>query len=137
MQGIVGGLLSGQEQISATTILESTIKQNVGVVKGTVSVARPIKTEISIGVSLGNKPDKPGQLKLRQLKIGANNLKGKAALGALGIKAKAESVLQNPNKALADALKTQLEPRGVNLKGLGVAFINGDKLFIKLVGEAA
>lgn len=74
---------------------------------------------------------------MRQLKVNANNLLGKAAIRRMKIENKVRTTLQNPNKALANALKGQLEPRGVKLGGMGAAFVNGDKLFIKLVGGAA
>ena len=135
MHGVIAGLLAGTDKVTANiSSMEVRIEHKEGHVVGGVSVEKPIKAKIGIDLTLGN-GEKPNQLKLVELKVTQEaGFAAKVALGALNIKGKAERVLEDPNKALQQALSAQLEPKGVRLTGVELTF--GERaLLAKLQGK--
>ncbi len=123
MKGVVGGLLTGQDTVKASIPTMSVeIGNQQGVVKGSVSVEKPIKADIGIGLTLGN-AQQAQRLRLVALDIQEKaKFPAKMALKAINIKGKAEKALRDPNQALLTALNGQLESRGVQLTGIGLNF---------------
>lgn len=136
MKGVVSGLLEGQEAVHATVpTMNVQIENGKGIINGSVQVEKPIKATIDLECTLGNDND-PNKIRLVDLDVKTKaGFVAKAALKAANIEGRARNVLSDPNIALSDALKKQLEPKGVVLTGSSLHF--GDKtLNISLSGKA-
>lgn len=135
MQGVVTGLLSGQDKVKASVpTMNVMLKGKKGGINGLVVVESPIEATIGLQVALGNDTDS-NRIKTLRLNVKEEADEGaKVALALADIPGKTKEVLRDPNKALFDTIKEQLEPRGVALTSIGLQF-NEDTLSLNLKGN--
>lgn len=138
MKAVVVGWTANQDKIRASLpSLGVKIEDSKGIVSATISVAHPIKANITVGCILSNEGigDDTKRLKLDSMTMKDDaNIVGKAALRMANVEGKARAELRDPNLALNNALKSQLTPRGVDLRYLGLHF-NPDNLALTLLGR--
>lgn len=119
------------------TVMQSSVNiaNHRGEVQGKVFVEHALlRDNISIECGLKNVTHGPQEtIGLDKLKVGAGSLAGKVALGTLGVERQVRAVLDNPVKALRDALSPELETKGVSLSGVGAKFTDKNTLQITLV----
>jgi hypothetical protein len=135
MRDVVESLVSGQETVKAgIQNISVSIERQQGVVSGAVRVEKPISATIRVNCVLANDRT-PERLRLVQLDVKEEaGFFAKAALKAVNIKGKAQEALSDPNRALIQALASQLEPQGVRLTGADFQF-KDTALSISLRGE--
>ena len=137
MSEVVASLLRGQESVSASIpIMEVSIENARGRVLGTVRMEKPIRATINVNCVLVN-DNKPDRIKLADLDVQQEaGLTARLALKAVNIEGKTREVLRDPNRALKQALASQLEQRGILLTVLGLHF-NESTLEIRMDSEPA
>lgn len=135
MIGVVGSLLTGQEKVKASVpTMDVRIENQQGKINGKVLVEKPVNAEIGINLILGN-DSAPGRLRLVSLDVQEKaGFIAKAALKVANIKGRAEQVLRDPNQALMTAIGSQLKPKGVELTGIKLGFVQ-DALSVNLEGR--
>jgi hypothetical protein len=142
MKGVISGWLGGQEKVQASVpLMDVQITSNrqgsrEGRVSATVQVEKPAKAQIRVNYVLANGRN-PGTLKVASLDIEQQpeGRKAKMALKAFGIEKKARAYMENPNRALFQALSDQLKPQGIQLRGIELLFLSDqDALRIVLTG---
>jgi hypothetical protein len=136
MAEVVASLLGSQEAVRASIpVMEVRIENAKGVVFGSIRVNKPIQATIKVTCTLVNDTE-PGRIRLADLDIQQEaGLTAKIALKAANIEGRTRNVLRDPNRALGQALASQLEQRGVKLTGLNLHF-NESTLDIRLNGES-
>lgn len=138
MKAVMGKALQAAKDAGVeATVMKSSVNiaNKRGEVKGQIFVNHPLlKDNISIECSLGNVvKDKQETLGLDKLKVSAGSFAGKIALGTLGVENTVKAVLENPVKALGDALSPELKSKGVLLSGVGAKFTDRNTLQVTLV----
>lgn len=132
-------LQAAREAGVKATIMQSSVNimGKRGEVKGQVFVEHSMLNDnIDVECVLQNiTKGERETLGLEKLKVSAHSLKGKGALGLLGIENKVRAVLENPVKALGDALSPELKNKGVLLSGVGAKFTERNTLQVTLVRE--
>lgn len=133
MKAVVDELLSGQDVAKIeVSSMRVEIANQQGLVNGKVEVQSPIKAIISINLTLGNGNQ---GLELVNLEIKEKaGFAAKMALKAVNIKGKVREALKDPNQALFEALKVQLQDQGVNLTKADLSF-NQNTLSVNLQGN--
>jgi hypothetical protein len=123
MRDVVNGLLAGQEGVRASIPrIDVRIENRQGAVTARVQVERPIKAALEINCVMANAQE-PQRVRLAKLDIREEaDLLARAALKAVDIQGKAREALRDPSRALFGCLDRQLEPKGVELTGIGLHF---------------
>lgn len=136
MKSVIDGILTDQKAVRASVpLMNVDIKNQEGIVRGTVQVESPIKAVVDIRCVLGNS-DKEGVLKLVDLEVNEKaGFAAKVALKAVNIENKARNALQNPNKALLQAMDAQLRQKGAKAEEISLSFQENDTLSIALEGS--
>lgn len=118
---VVGGLAGGQEKVRVRVSgMDVRIAGGRCAAEGGVRVESPLKATIGIRAVLENDA-RPGYLRLAELRIEQDaGFIARQALKAMDLDGQARRALSDPNAALAEALRTQLAPRGAQLTALGL-----------------
>lgn len=135
LTGVVEALLAGQDRVQATvTSMDTRIVRSAGTASGSIHVQSPLKAIIKVVTHLEN-DSTPSRLRLRDLQIHQEaGFAAKVALKAANLEGRARTALADPNRALEEILREQLQLRGARLRALGLRFIE-DKLVLDLTGE--
>lgn len=136
MNGVIGGLLAGQDAVKAQIPeMNVGIANSVGTVKGRVKASfLGFNADIGIDCSLQNGA-KPNEISLRSLKVDTSKsgFTTRMALGSLNLEGRARDILKDPNAALVEAINTQLEGQDVQIASASFKFIE-EELQVRFQG---